>query len=254
MVPTAPSPAGRRGCEGIALPTICCPPNTRVYLSADEAGETTGKYFVAGMFCTPEPDAWRDRIDAALPLHPFSLHFQKIGRKPEDPRYRASSAVLDLLNRRTDWYAHYLLIPRHLVATEYFDDQDQIEFNYWMAMLIQKRTLRQGHCYDVTIADRQRNHADGYLYKRLPERLAIRQVLEGAPHTEIGYRPAREDRLLQVGDLIASSVHQLVVPSLNPNKLALAQRVATMVRPKSGSARLSQRIYAWEWRPNPRAA
>ncbi|HVM29142.1 MAG TPA: DUF3800 domain-containing protein [Candidatus Limnocylindrales bacterium] len=218
----------------------------------DEAGETTGPYFVVGMFATGSPLAWRRRLDAVLTDYPYSLHFHKLARKP-DGRYRATHAVLDLLERTTDWYGHYLRIDRRLVTPAYFGNQDQIEFNKWVGMLIQKRTEKPHVCYEVIIADRQRNHADGYLTSRLQVQLDRRRRSDGS-HVVVGADLARHDRLLQLADLLGSAVRQSSVPSSNPCKLAIAERVSGLIRPMTGHAARHQRLYGWEWRPSVRAA
>lgn len=229
------------------MATTCCEPKRLAFGFTDEAGDTTRPYFVASAFFTFEPDRWRALIDREI-SYSADLHFQRISRNPADPRYLATERLVALLNRRTDWWAHYLLIDRSLVDTSYFSNKDQIEFNHWMGTLIRYRTRQSDRCYRVTIADRSRNDADGYLPGKLQERLDMRQIATGGPHVVLETRPARDDRLVQVADTIASAVHQIVLPSENPNKQAIATKINRMVRPMRG-ARANQRIYAWPWKP-----
>jgi len=231
--------------------TICCAPNPLYTLAIDEAGTTTDRHFVGAAFVTPEPDLWRDRIERAID-YPHSLHFRKLGRKP-DGRYRATKTVLGLLRRSPDWYGHYIHIDRRLVDQGRFGNEDQIEFNYWMGQLIKRRTMRPGRCYQVIVAERERIRGDRYMPDLLQRQLDSRSYFDDAPHVDLTLDYARHDRVLQIADLFGSATRQLHERSGNPLKEEIAAEVAELVRPNGGIVRSHQRLYGWDWRPNPMA-
>jgi hypothetical protein len=230
------------------MATICCAPNPLYTLAVDEAGSTAERHFVGAAFVTPEPDLWRERIDKASG-YPYSLHFHKLARRP-DGRYHATKAVLQLLRRYTDWYGHFIHVDRQLVVPAFFGNQENIEFNYWMGQLIKRRTARDGRCYQVIVAERERTRGDRYMPIILQDQLDKRRYFDDAPHVELDMEYARHDRLLQLADLIGSATRQLYQPSGNPIKEEIANEVAALVRPTGGLIRTSQRLYGWHWKPN----
>lgn len=217
-------------------------------MALDEAGSTADRHFVGAAFATMEPDAWRERIEKAI-RYPYSLHFQKLPSRP-DERYRATKMVLALLRRYPDWYAHFLHVDRSRVNRAMFSRRRDIEFNYWMGLLIKRRTSRTGRCYRVIVAERERTRGDRYLPEMLQGQLDERAAFEGGAHVQLDLDFARHDRLLQVADLIGSATRQLYEPSGNRIKEEIAADVAALVRPRGGLILPGQRLYAWHWRPS----
>ena len=220
-----------------------------VHMYVDDSGTTEGDTFIVGIFCTIADSDWRQRVQAALDAERYgnTLHFKQLSANPRQGRYRVSKRLLAQMRRRYDWWGHYMYVDRKLVDTSYFSGSAQIEYNKWVADLIRWRTRRPGYEYEVLISHRDRLRADDFLPERLQAELDVRAVVDGKPVVCLSTKLAREDRMLQLADLLTSGIHQRYRPSGNPIKEELSALVDGLVK-KSG-AYGNRRIYPFEWKP-----
>lgn len=220
-----------------------------VSIFVDDGG-TTGhdEGFVVGAFCTKNERRWRLRFQGVMDTlrYHHTLHFAEIGTKPGDGRYRVSKRLLAVLAAHGDWSGNYTYINRAWVTPARFSGSAQIEYNKWVADLIRFRTALPGFRYRVMIAHRDRDVGDTFIPDGLQAELT-RAHLAGAPEVTLAVRANRDDRLLQIADLITSGVRQRHWPSTNPNKLELAGLIDSMVQGRGPDD--NRRIRPFEWMP-----
>lgn len=169
---------------------------------------------------------------------------------PNDGRYRVSKRLIRVLAAETDWWCRRTFVDRSLVDPASFGGSHAIEYNKWLADLIRWRTRRAGYEYHVTIAHRQPLRTDKFIRERLQEELTKRRRDEGLPKVQLDTVLAKNDRLLQVADLLASGVRQLYLPSQNAMKIELAHDLRNLIQEEGRSG--NRRISRFEWKPKPR--
>ena len=220
-----------------------------VNMYVDESGTTADSRFLVGMFCTVADARWRERIQTALDDERYgnTLHFKEISSNPRNGRYRVSQRLVQSLSDNTDWWGHFSYIDRSLVDASYFSHSVDIEYNKWLADLIRWRTRRAGYRYEVLIAHRDRLRADDFIPERLQFELNRRSQFEGLPEVALKAALARTDRMLQMADLLVSGIRQRYIPSGNPLKREIGEKVDALVRWPEGTG--NRRIFPFEWRP-----
>ena len=197
-------------------------PVARMFI--DESGTTADSDFVVARFCTTDEAAWRQRFQQAQDTERYwhTLHFKDISTNPKNGRYRVSRLIVNDLASHTDWWCHFTYVDRTLVDTAYFSGSPEIEYKKWLADLIRWRTKRADYEYHVTIAFRSILAHDDFIPTRLQAELDARHRDKDFPVVRLDTELAKNDRLLQVADLLASGTRQQYSPSHNAHKVDLA--------------------------------
>lgn len=213
----------------------------------DESGDIlSGKPFAVGLFITWREQLWRDIVYDAKRDNGFiaTLHFSQLSRNPNDPRIPVYRQILTKLGSYCySWYGRRVYASGDMAKA--LKDLSNVDAYDLVMTAIVMRFIPKIYSDHITlvIADRSRPALDDYLpagLERHLNRLSVKY--QWGKTFSVRLTPARQDGLLQVADLFASTYRQLKMPSENPNKAWLASEITAGNR--------GERIVDWEITPD----
>jgi hypothetical protein len=186
---------------------------------------------LAGLWLTAYPGMWRRliRLSRTNNRYGYSFHFHEISRNPEDWQYKAVREVFrSLTDLQRSWYARVIHVPTGNPIEA--DISLQEVYDIVVGSLIYRFAGRaKSNELRIVLSHRNRAGDSEFLPKGIQRLANMRSKMIDGPRITVEVKPHRSDDLLQLADLVMSSVRQVYYPSPNPNKEQLAETAKSLI-------------------------